>query len=356
MEICSKAMINPIFRRFHHSSRPVVSLTEGQDDALARFSTKLDHNFYTFEKADCLCGTQNGKLIARHDRYGLPVNTYLCRSCGIMRTNPRMTESSLREFYNEDYRAIYVSTAQTPEDFFTDQIRSGETIYEFVAPNILFKEKLMVFDVGCGSGGSLVPFLNSGWTGFGCDLGSDYLRVGQAAGLTLEHGDISDLRKYGNAHLVILSHVLEHLPNPERSLEAISDSLVAGGYVYIELPGIFRIHKTYGDTLMFLQNAHLFHFTLATLTSMMTRAGFRLVKGNEKIRALYQMSDAPNFVQTKGIYSKIVAYLYFTELNRAVFRRIPFFSHISHMENRMIAKSILGDVLVDSMKRRISGL
>jgi len=47
-------------------------------NALEKFKKKLSQDIYSFEDAPCLCGKQNGKLIARYDKYALPVDTYLC--------------------------------------------------------------------------------------------------------------------------------------------------------------------------------------------------------------------------------------------------------------------------------------
>ena len=284
-------MANLLFSRLHSIEGPVESLTEEQRTALNKFREKLGRGVYSFEQANCLCGRQKGKLIAQRDRYALPVNTYVCKSCGVMWTNPRMTRNSLMKFYQEDYRPIYVGHMKAPDDFFTAQAKHGQAIYNFLESRIPLAQGLKVFDVGCGAGGMLIPFLNAGWSVFGCDLGTEYLKCGQTAGLVLEHGDASALEKYGPANLVILSHVLEHFQAPWESLNQISRLLVDDGYLYVELPGIFRIHKTYGDILLFLQNAHLYHFTLTTLNCLTAQAGFGILKGDESIRALYRKDN-----------------------------------------------------------------
>lgn len=348
-------MINPLFLRYYFLTNPVEKLSYEQYEALERFRAKLGKGDYTFEQASCcLCTRQDGELIARRDRYALPVNTYLCRACGIMWTNPRMDEDSLRKFYEEDYRPIYVGHPNAPENFFTEQIRHGEAVYDFIASHIPLAEPWVVFDIGCGAGGMLIPFLKAGLHAYGCDVGEEYLQRGRKAGLVLEHGDAGVLQKYSPANLVILSHVLEHLPYPLKELKQISDLLVDGGYVYIELPGILSIHKTYGDTLLFLQNAHLYHFTLTTLAALMSKAGFRLVKGDEYIHALFQKDDSVPPASTSDQYGRIKMYLYFTELER-ISRRYPGVLEIRRLLVRML-RLVVGDSVVDGVKGRLSWL
>lgn len=346
-------MVSLPFVRFFLLNEPIVRLSQEQQEALCAFRAKLERGLYGFEETPCLCGDWRGKLIAQRDRYALPVNTYLCRSCGLMWTSPRMTTGSLARFYEEDYRPIYVGRAQAPEFFFAEQVRHGHTIYDFVVSDMPSSQGLTVFDVGCGAGGTLVHFLDAGWSVFGCDLGVEYLQRGRAAGLVLEHGDVTTLGRYRPANLVVVSHVLEHLPSPLEALKQISALMVDDGYLYAELPGIFSIHKTYGDTLRFLQNAHLYHFTLATLTSLMSRAGFRLVKGDERIHALFQRDGDTVSASATDQYRKILAYLCFAEVNR-------FFglSRLFRTARRVIMRTIrhvFGDSFVDDVMRRWLG-
>jgi hypothetical protein len=130
--------------------------------------------------------------------------------------------------------------------------------------------------------------------------------------------------------------------------------LANDGYVYVELPGILSIHRTYGDILLFLQNAHLYHFTLATLTFLMAKAGFRLVKGDEYIHALFQRANNASLIARKNQYHKVLTYLYFAELYRLY--RISHLSHFVHIMRRLavkITRYVLGDSLVDSMKGKL---
>src|SRR4030042_311888 len=186
-------MINPLFLRLFHSNSPVTSLNNEQRKALTIFREKIKQGTYSFEYVPCLCGRQDGKLIAQRDRYALPVNTCLCKTCGVMWTNPRMTESTLLKFYEDDYRPIYVGQAQAPENFFTSQVQYGKYIYDFVIPYFQSKSnaKPTIFDIGCGAGGVLIPFAENGWSVYGCDMGDQYLQRGRAAGLILEQGDLS---------------------------------------------------------------------------------------------------------------------------------------------------------------------
>lgn len=302
--------------RYYDISTPLIPVSWDQQKALDAFRQSLVAGEYQFESVSCLCGNSEGILIAQRDRYALPVNTYLCRQCGMMWTNPRMRQESLNRFYKQAYRSIYVGQIQASDEFFDTQVEQGQFILDYVSSDIPSRKPLVVFDIGCGAGGMLLPFRDAGWSVYGCDIGGNYLDRGRQAGLVLEHGGSEVLTKYGKADLVILSHVLEHLPDPDTTLQEIADLLVDDGFLYIEVPGIFNIHKTYKDFLLFLQNAHLYHFTLTTLHTLLARNSFQLMKGNEYIHALFQKQNIKSSISIQGLHRQIIGYIYFVELLR----------------------------------------
>ncbi|MGK7892284.1 MAG: class I SAM-dependent methyltransferase, partial [Xenococcus sp. (in: cyanobacteria)] len=332
------------------SGAATIYLNDRQQQALQQFQSKLERGIYSVEEVSCLCGSVDDYLIAKRDRYGLSFDTCLCKNCGLLRTRNRLTSESLSKFYNEDYRPIYGGDAQVTDAFFSEQIQHGKNIYDFITSNIAIASHSKVFDVGCGAGGILIPFKEAGWSTFGCDLGGNYLERGKAEGLLLKHGNINSLMEFGKADLVILSHVIEHFLDPIFELKRIRETLVDGGYLYVELPGIFAIHKTYGKTVNFLQNAHLYHFTLGTLTSVLAQAGFKLVRGDEHIHALFQKDDNVENSLNSARFHEILNYLYFVELRKFL---LPLLNNLNRGRNILVKviKALLGDRFVNYLKR-----
>ncbi|MBJ6799253.1 class I SAM-dependent methyltransferase [Geomonas propionica] len=312
-------------KRFYSLEAPSVELSGRQAAALKRFRTGVKEGGYELEPAPCICGSDDGMLLARRDRFALEVDTYLCRHCGVLRTSPRLTPESLSRFYDSDYRELYVGEEAASEAFFAEQSAHGRLILDSVLQNIPGElAGTVVFDVGCGAGGVLVPFRESGCLVYGCDHGGRYLEYGRSQGLQLEHGGAAELGRHGKAKVVILSHVLEHFPDPRAELALLSSLLEDDGYLYIELPGVFNIHNVYRDFLLYLQNAHLYHFTLSTLSSLLADAGFELVFGYENVVALFKKGSGRPAQAGKSEYVKVLCYLYSVELSRlAIFRKLP---------------------------------
>jgi len=58
------------------------------------------------------------------------------------------------------------------------------------------------------------------------------------------------------------------------------------------VPGLHHIDQAYdSDLLGYLQIAHVYDFSLASLSMLAMQFGFRLVTGNESVRAIFERVD-----------------------------------------------------------------
>ncbi|MFH1131503.1 MAG: class I SAM-dependent methyltransferase [Pseudomonadota bacterium] len=296
----------------------VLPLTNQQVNARDRVKLKLLDGTYSTETAACFCGEEGGVVIAERDRYGLPVTTVLCPWCGLMRTSPRMTAATTAKFYEEDYRDLY-SIASRKEDTFKEQITRGGQLRDTLAP--LLKDVQNVYEIGCGAGGILVPFAEAGMRVAGCDLGDEYLELGRAHGLDLIQGDVSDLlcSRGELADLVILSHVAEHFLDLREELKKVVEAVVPGGLLLVVVPGIWSIRTAYrGDILLYLQNAHTFHFSGKTLAFVLQSIGLDVLFVDEQAVAIAGRPTNPqnngSFVpMPKGEPTRVLRFLADTE-------------------------------------------
>jgi SAM-dependent methyltransferase len=300
---------------------PKEILDENQKKALFFLKEKIRDRRYGFVANPCLCSAKNDISIASEDRYGLHVETKLCLSCGLMRTDPFFDNEALVNFYNEDYRSIY-SQSLGAAKIFEEEYSVGKRIVGFLG-DISFG---MVFEIGCGAGGTLSYLKEiSKASVVGCDYGAEYLQYAKDCGITVEVGGAASLTGYGSADLIILHHVLEHFIDPVKELASVLNLLADDGKIFIALPGVFYIRKTYGEIALFLQNAHAWHFCLDTLDFLMSLCGLTRLKGNEEIYAVYKKA---NFVEKNQpsckIASRIISYLKWIELIKWIPNNLPY--------------------------------
>lgn len=270
--------------RLSDRSTPALPLNDAQRAVRQRILDALTSGRYAQEDVDCFCGEQEGIVIAEVDRYALPVRTVLCTRCGLMRTTPRMTAEATAAFYANDYRALYTGNAQA---LLGNQIARGRTLLRGLPT--LFDQISTVYDVGCGVGGMLMAFAEHGKQVAGCDYDREYLQLGRDLGLELVEGDADALlaaRDGQSADLVTAIHVVEHFLDLPSELARLGRAVRPGGFLLIEVPGIRCIdaHSSQGyrgDPLLYLQNAHTYHFTAATLRYVLTQVGFEVIYADE---------------------------------------------------------------------------
>ena len=303
--------------RFLYDAKPVISLDERQMEARNRVIREQEdpNGHYPFESFCCECGAgeEAFDVLAEKDRYGLKSRTVICRKCGLVMTNPRMTQEGYDYFYDKEYGKLYRDHDGPDEMYFTKRALKGKQIYDYVKTN---SEKPIssVLEIGCAAGGILYYFHAMGCKVTGVDLGSEYIRFGQEKGLNLRQCHSRELVKEGKKFdLIIINHVLEHFLNIGEELEVVKELLSQDGICYIEVPGIKYLTKSYYmDFLIYLQNAHIYHFTLETLEQVMNKYGFELLTGDDMVRSLFRYSGNRTD-NGKNYFLDVMSFLYALE-------------------------------------------
>jgi SAM-dependent methyltransferase len=247
-----------------------------------------------------LFGPEPEVTIAEVDRYGIPIRTVLGTSSGLMRSDPYYGEHYLARFYSQHYRNLYRPVRFSLSWFLSEQIRSGQRILERHQPNL--PKHARILDVGCGMGGMLIPFRLAGHEVAGCDYGSEYISHGQKLGLDLRQGGPDVFEDVERFDLILLSHVLEHTTDPVAFLAQIASLLKPDGICHIEVPGLLNLDQWYkGDILIFLQNAHRWHFTAGTLEAVVHRSGLSVLQTDQTIVCIATPADIqPSAFPTDG--------------------------------------------------------
>ncbi len=88
----------------------------------------MEEGIYSFEDVPCcVCGGRDFEPLSEKDRYGLYMPVVICRDCGLIQTNPRMTQESYNQFYELEYRKLYVGKGAQADidDFFKSEHKRG---------------------------------------------------------------------------------------------------------------------------------------------------------------------------------------------------------------------------------------
>ena len=95
------------------------------------------------------------------------------------------------------------------------------------------------------------------------------------------------------------------------------DRLKNDGIIYIEVPGIKNIHKNYeSNILMYLQNAHTFHFSLESLKNLLSKCSFKLIAGDQYVHSVFEVNENGNQQVMENDRNAVISYIEQTEINR----------------------------------------
>lgn len=224
----------------------------------------------------CLvCSTTERRILAYQGRHYQKLTTGICTGCGLIHSLPIPTESDLTAYYRSHYRNDYKGTFTPKPKHILRYSRTALTRLEHLKRFTGEGKKLL--DVGSGSGEFLYLAKLAGYQAQGLEPHegySEYTRKtfqAHVLSLPLEQANI----EHESLDMITLHHVLEHLPNPLKSLSILNSWLKMGGIIAVDVPDIERTSHAPNNRFHY---AHIFNFNHNTLKAIMTKAGFTVVE------------------------------------------------------------------------------
>ena len=300
----NKHDINILGSHFTFDGIPLLNLNSLQLEIKKKVQIDIIKGVYQLEFVSCeICDSMEFQVLSEKDRFGFKLRFVICRKCGLIQLNPRLTEKSSALFYDQDYRKLYHGKDNEIEyeRYFNNGVRNGRIIFNYLHKNNCFEKPLkdtLVLEVGCASGGILHYFRSKGCMVKGIDLGSDYIDYGRNKyNLDLHIGQINDIQTDMKPDIIIYRQVLEHIGNLNRELVQIRKHITNKGILYIEVPGLkiclYDINRKM-NFLRALHIAHVYYFTKTSLNNLMKKNGFQMIKGDHRVRSLFKKAENPS--------------------------------------------------------------
>ncbi len=230
-------------------------------------------------KADCaLCGAgaDSAKPFIEIDGRGI----VKCRSCGLVYLYPRPSEKEIGEYYRKSYfeneNDIGVAHPHTQQE-----IQQGVNRHLGQVDSLKRKPGRLL-EIGCGNGLFLKAAQTQGWDVLGVEISkwaSEY--ASERLGIRVLSGKLDEVElEKDYFDVVALFHCLEHHLNPLNTLRRVRELLKSDGMLVIALPNINSIDRIcYGKKWRgYRMPFHLYHFSTKTLTKMLNKAGFKVVR------------------------------------------------------------------------------
>jgi len=265
------------------------------------------------ESIKCLiCNKENFKIISERVYPDNCHDVVICRECGLVYLNHRKTERENEEYYRNDYQKEF--------NRYFPGINGAKEWWDYQGNYILNKVKNIIkvpsdiLEIGCGGGGILYPFKQLGCNVTGIDISDNWINFAKDNyGVDVCKKDIASLAKEGRKYdFIILSHVLEHVPNPVDMLLETKKLLKKNGIMYLETPDVRGIYLKNGSDNFFCES-HLYYFSPVTLAYVINKAGYGIMYkdiGRGAVRFLVSAANeafAENVI--KGEFRRTVFYL-----------------------------------------------
>lgn len=200
-----------------------------------------------------------------------PLSVHQCPSCSLVQLSEEVSDEIYREYmfsgaHSSRYRSHIERTAG-------------------IAVSLNIPKGSLVVEAGSNDGTFVRLMGQHGYraTGF------EPARTFDQDGMSACNGRIRFINDYfsqasltthavSGASLFVARHVLEHVADPDAFVSAIRQALVPGGWVILEVPDALSMCREGVVTNLF--HEHLVYFTAATLTALLTRHGFSLVRSD----------------------------------------------------------------------------
>lgn len=173
-----------------------------------------------------LCDAQDLVLVMTDGR-NRDLNYFRCGNCGLWNYD---LDSGLNQ---EQYTEVYVSP--TVSEF--KHNRHQRKSWAFLKKRVPGPGRIL--DIGCGNGGLLYEARKDGWQVKGMELTATRAEtIQQDTGIEVIVSDfLTYQRNESDVYdVVVLRHVLEHLPDPILAMERIGALLKPGGVTLMEFP------------------------------------------------------------------------------------------------------------------------
>ena len=304
-----------------------------------------------------LCGASNIEGLSHKDRNGKYLRTVICRSCGLIWTDPRPKGKDIKDFYSKEYRREYKGIYEPKlKHIYRDAI---EALQRYDLMKEVITKDDVIFDVGSGTGVFIYVLRELGCDASGIEPDVGHSRYSaEKLDVPTKIAFVEDIHASNSFNIITMHHVLEHMQDPFSILRMTRDLLKKDGFLILEVPNAEDIRQ---DPHNRYHKAHLYTFNPETLECMGKKAGFNIYKKsvapyNGNISIILQKSNTPypisgelpgNFEKIKGILNKHTPLYHFT--TSIPYKKFSINAKKAIREHILIKRFIHGKDLVDSI-------
>lgn len=238
-----------------------------------------------FERVEScnLCGSAQFVTLTHEDRYGFPVSSAACTTCGLVFLDPRPTASAYAAFYRDTYRPLVSAFHGRTIDAASvevEQVGYARSLALLLEPFLGGRQSGSLLDVG-GSTGVVAEALCAAY-GFGgtvLDPAPDELARAADRGLVPVAGTIESFDAgAGRFDVVLLCQTLDHVLDASGALAKLSSLLADDGILFVDIVDFRASYLRGWNVEAATKVDHPYSFTEPTIEAMLARSGLTVVR------------------------------------------------------------------------------
>lgn len=203
-----------------------------------------------------------------------------CDNCHVRLTSPVPDGAEILPYYDSDE---YVSHSETTRGILNK-------LYAVVRGVMLVRKRKLIqslragrsgklLEIGCGAGAFLNEMHRAGWEVLGIEPHRQAREaIASKYDLTARSPEEWFTQPESSYDVIVLWHVLEHLPNLDAYLHRIKTCLHADGVLIVALPNYHSFDAEYYQSRWAAYDVprHLYHFTYESMAALLERYGFAI--------------------------------------------------------------------------------
>lgn len=229
------------------------------------------------------CNSSDFYILSKKDRNNLNVQTVICKNCGLIFINPRMTKEWYKKYYEEEYRdqmarykGLDRAEIYTNDYLFKKALGRGKKMANLLKP---YFKKGFVIEVGSSTGGIL--------KGFKDIFNVEVLGIEPAPGeaeYANSHGIKTVCSMFENldkeipiAETILCFRSINHILDFKKFLIWANEHLKTDGRLILEVMNFLEVFNYYKYLPRAIQIDHVFMFTPLTLKHFVNSLGFETI-------------------------------------------------------------------------------
>lgn len=224
-----------------------------------------------------LCDSKNYELLYTQqfaDHFSHDICS--CKKCGFV----FVRNTPAQKYYDEYYRKM--SKYEGVRGHESHYEETYKVISSFMKKNI--KKTAHILDIGCSSGYLLWLLKKLGYKNvYGFDPAPACKNIAKEKyGIAMETAEIENFTTEKKYDFIILSQVLEHLRDVQKSIEKITSFLSDDGYFFIGVPDTGRFHEDFEEPFGEFSTEHINFFSESSLYQLMKHFTRRMMHSDKK--------------------------------------------------------------------------